>query len=443
MNKFKINNNISFENLPKTAGVYCFAFNSFSKEGFKNEVIYIGKAINIKDRVKSHFLQPSYRDNLFIKKVKKIGFIETKSEIEALILEANLIRKYKPKFNVVWRDDKNYFYVAIDKNNQDIPYIYITHQPKLSTIHYEIKTNYIGPFVDGAALKKTLKYLRKAFPFYTSNKHPKNKCSWCHLELCPGPELFENSLSPKATAGLQEYKKNIKKLALILKGEKKSVLNSLKKEMHVASKKNKFEEAAKIRDKIQALENIIAHKNVISSQKTGDNEWKTTEERLKELLNLKGRISRIECYDISNIQGKQATGSMVVFRDGQPEKNQYKKFKIIFSSEPNDIAMLKEVLTRRFNHKEWPNPEVILIDGGIAQINAAITVKNQHKRSQNIKVISIAKRYKQLYIEGRKDPLLLKKLPQSIYNLVIYLDDEAHRFAISYHKLLRKKKLIG
>ncbi len=422
MDTFTIKNNTSVENLPKTAGVYCFLD--------KKEIIYIGKAINIKDRVKSHFLQPSYRDNLFMAKVEKIGFIETGSEIEALILEANLIKKYQPKFNIVWRDDKSYFYVAIGKNNQNIPYVYITHQPKLLTTNYQLKTNYIGPFIEGNAIKKSLKFLRKAFPFYTSQKHPKQKCTWCHLGLCPGP-------SPD----LKEYKNNIKKLILVLKGEKKSALNSLRREMKEKAKDKKFEEASKIRDKMYALENIMAHKNVISNQEEKTIDWDNTKEILNGLLNLKNEVSRIECYDISNIQGKQATGSMVVFKNGQPDKSQYKKFKIKIDKEPNDIAMLKEVLTRRISHPEWSYPEVMLIDGGIAQINIAIKVKNSDKDTKNIKVISIAKRYKQLYIEGRKDPLLLKKLPQSIYNLVIHLDDEAHRFAITYHKKLRSKAM--
>ena len=461
MDEFKIQNNILTENLPKTAGVYSFldnnpstdSKNSLQVNSGQGEIIYIGKAINIKDRVKSHFLQPSYRDNLFMSKVTKIGFIETGSEIEALILEANLIKKHQPKFNVVWKDDKNYFYVALryfipqGKLKKDkMPYIFITHQKQ------DKNTEYIGPFIEGNAIKKSLKFLRKAFPFYTSANHPKQKCTWCHLGLCPGPELFENPPSPtrttpratarrESTAGLREYKKNIKKLTLILKGEKKNVLSSLKKEMNETSKKNNFEEAAKIRDKMHALENIMAHKNVISSQATENTGWEKTNTILKRLLNLKNDVSRIECYDISNIQGKQAVGSMVVFTNGQPDKSQYKKFKIRMENEPNDIAMLKEVFTRRLSHKEWTLPEVMLIDGGIAQINIAIKMKNSDKDTKYIKAISIAKRNKELYIEGIKKPLLLKNLHQSIYNLIIHLDDEAHRFAITYHKKLRKQEL--
>ena len=426
---------LNFDELPKTSGVYFFfAPRSLGEVGL-HKPIYIGKAINIKNRVKNHFQQPSYRDNLFIDKVNKIGFIETNSEIEALILEANLIKKHQPKFNVVWRDDKNYFFVAITKDER--PIIYITHQKTADA-------DYIGPFVEGTALKKTLRFLRKAFPYYTNKKHSKNKCTYCHLELCPGPELFENPPSPKATEGLREYRRNIKKLTLILQGKRSAVLNSLKKEMKQLSKDNKFEEAGKIRDKIFALQKIMEHTNVISQEIIGKNftNVKNTTIMLQSLLDIKKPISHIECYDISNIQGKQAVGSMVVFVDGAPDKSQYKKFKIRLPAKPNDIAMLKEVFERRLAHSEWEYPEIMLIDGGKAQLNVAINAKNLNLKTRPIKVISIAKGKQELWVEARKEPIPLKILPQEIYNLVKNLDDEAHRFAITYHKKLRKQTLL-
>jgi len=458
VDKIKFIKDTKFENLPKTSGVYFF----YSGK----ELIYIGKAINIKNRVKNHFQQPSYRDNLFIDKVNKIGFIETNSEIEALILEANLIKKHQPRFNVVWRDDKNYFYVAIAQNEQKIPYVYITHQLKAKS--YKLKANYIGPFVEGVALKKTLRFLRKAFPYYTNKTHSKNKCTYCHLDLCPGPELFENPPSPKATEGLREYRRNIKKLILILQGKRGAVLNSLKKEMKILAKDNKFEEAGKIRDKIFALQQIMAHTNVITlnnSRATSDvaqNSWGNTQKILQGITNQPKKIHRIECYDISNIQGNQSTGSMVVFVDGKPDKSQYKKFKIhpvkyreavisqngkLFNrvkigNKPNDIAMLQETIARRLAHPEWDYPEIMLIDGGIAQLNVAIRVKDLNLKTRPIKVISIAKGRQELFVENRKDPIPLKNLPQEVYNLVKNLDDEAHRFAIAYHKKLRKKNLL-
>ncbi|MBX4200693.1 GIY-YIG nuclease family protein [Candidatus Parcubacteria bacterium] len=419
------------KDLPTSAGVYYFLE--------KGTPIYIGKAINIRERVKNHFLQPTYKDDIFIEKIDQINFTQTNSEIEALLLEASLIKKHQPKFNQVWRDDKNYFYVAISKGQK--PVIYITHQKNTP------KTIYIGPFVEGTSLKKTLKFLRKVFPYYTSDKHPEKKCTWCHLGLCPGPKLFETPPSPEASEGLREYKKSIKKLQLVLEGKRKTALYSLKKEMEGFSKQKNFEKALEVRDKIYALENVMAHGNVISGETPATrtssfNPWEKTEKIFRELLRSKEPISKIECYDISNIQGKQAVGSMVVFVNGKPDKSQYKKFRIKMENKPNDIAMLKEVLTRRLRHPEWGYPDAMLIDGGIAQLNVGINAKNADAKTQNIKIISIAKGKQELLIEGQKEHIPLKSLPQEIYNVIVHLDDEAHRFAISYHKNIRSREML-
>ncbi len=452
MEKLKIITKKDVNELPKTTGVYLFFASPKLSEGGLRKPIYIGKAINIKDRVKNHLQQPNYKDNLFIDKISKVGFIKTDSEIEALILEAGLIKKYQPKFNVIWKDDKNYFYVAVTKSLA--PIIYINQKKKE-------KAEYIGPFVDGNSLKKILKFLRRSFPYYTSKKHPKNNCPWCHLELCPGPPprpegAGEARSQSERQSFEKEYKKNIKKLVLILKGKKNTVLNSLKKEMRQSSLKKEFEEAAKIRDIIYNLQKVMNHTHVIENNWSARNAsrsdvgWNKTEKILKEIVGVKKSISRIEAYDVSNIQGKQATGVMIVFINGRPEKNLYRKFKIKTVEEPNDIVMLKETLKRRFSHPEWKRPEIILIDGGKAQLNVGVKVKKlalseaegSKKEISQIKIISIAKRNKELFIENRKKPILLKTLPREIFNLIINLDDEAHRFAIAYHKKLRKKYLL-
>lgn len=405
---------LKFEKLPTTSGVYFF-YN-------KKEIIYIGKAINIKNRVKNHFFQPTYKDNIFINTVDRIKCIETSSEISALILEASLIKKHQPKFNVIWKDDKNYFFVAIDKNKQNIPYIYITHQKNSK------KAKYIGPFVEGTALKNVLRFLRKVFPFYSFTKHSKLKCTYCHLDLCPGPNL-----------NIIEYRKNIKKLVLVLEGKSKTVLKNLKKEMALYSMNHDFEKAGQIKNKIYNLEKIMSHNTKSLIQ--GSDPFQIKEEAFEKIIGYNKPIHRIECYDISNIQGKFATGSMVVFINGAPEKSQYKKFRIKMKNEPNDIAMLKEVLSRRLLHSEWPKPDVILIDGGKAQLNVAInTVASQNK---NIKIISIAKGRQELFIDNQKEPIALKNLPQKAYNLIKNLDDQAHNFAITYHRKLHKKSLFN
>jgi len=426
---FRFLKNGEIAQLPEAPGVYAF------KKGAK--LLYIGKAANIRERVKSHFQQPSYKDYLFLEKVKKIGYIKTKSEIEALILEANLIKKYQPKYNVVWRDDKNYFFVGITK--EDFPRIFITHQPTKDA-------RYVGPFVDGKALKETLKILRKVFPYRTCKNLPKDLCLWYHLGRCPAPCLLKAKLAKEI--GLEEKiekecQKNTKNIFEILKGRKIQVLKDLKKEMKEAVKSENFERAAKIRDQIEALEKVLAHARILEPQ-LPQADWQRIQEILKGILKInKGGgwvASRIEAYDVSNIQGNLATGSMVTFINGIPDKNFYRKFKIKITGKPNDIAMLKEILNRRFKHPEWPFPDLILIDGGRAQLNVGLRCLTPGIK--RLEIIALAKRKNELFIRGQEKPILLKSLPREIFNLILQLRDEAHRFAISYHKKLRELALF-
>lgn len=399
MEIFKFTGRANILKLPRTAGIYALCS--------KRKILYIGKAANLKERVKNHFLQSTYRDNLFIGQVSKIGYIETGSEIEALLLESKLIKQNQPKYNVLWKDDKNYFYIELTKD--PLPRILITHQTS------EKRSRYIGPFVDGGALRQVLKLLRRAFPYYTAKKHSDKLCLWCHLKLCPGPNPDK-----------KDYEKNIKNLTAFLKGERQSVFKNLKGEMAQASKEQNYERAANLRDQISSLENIILHAKIF--RHISDKE-------------IYQKTSRIEAYDVSNIQGKEATGSMVVFLNARPEKNQYRKFKIRLPSKPNDTAMIREVLTRRFRHPEWPLPESILIDGGMGQFNTALKCKNLNGKTKNIKIMSLAKKQNNLYVEGKK-PMPLESLPREFSNLILHLRDEAHRFAISYHKKLREKKFM-
>ncbi|MBZ9573053.1 UvrB/UvrC motif-containing protein, partial [Patescibacteria group bacterium] len=231
---------------------------------------------------------------------------------------------------------------------------------------------------------------------------------------------------------------NIKNLIKILQGKRTQALKDLKRKMKKFSKTQEFERAAKLRDQIGALENVFEHAQVFQGlvERKIQN-WRDIEKKLKKILGIKRKIKRIEGYDISNIQGKEATGAMVVFENGTPDKNEYRKFKIKISDKPNDIAMLKEVISRRLNHPEWKFPQIMLIDGGVAQLNAT---KQTIKQSSNstIKVMALAKRKNELYVEGKERPILLKNLPQEVSNLILHIRDEAHRFAIKYHRKLRE-----
>lgn len=417
------------EKLPAGTGVYCFSNGK--------EILYLGKAANIKERVKNHFQQPNYRDSLFINKVRKVGYLITDSEIEALLLEAKLIKKYQPKYNVAWKDDKNYFYVGITKENY--PRIFITHQiqnSKGKSQNYNPKSKiiYVGPFVDGTALKQTLKVLRKVFPYRSCNKIPKHPCLWHQLARCPAPCLLKTNLGQQIVQDRIsdvkiECQRNMKNLIKILQGEKGQTLKDLKKEMKAASDSQNYEKAARIRDKITSLEKVISHARVFEPP------LEIVEDSPKQIH------KRAEAYDVSNIQGKEATGSMVTFRNGKPDKNFYRRFKIKIAGKPNDVAMIKEILARRLKHKEWPYPDLILIDGGKAQLNAAKSILFR-RRLNKIKVAALAKKKNELFLENEKKPVLLKTMPREIFNLILQLRDEAHRFAVSYHRKLRKRRLI-
>lgn len=439
--------------IPKNAGVYVFLN--------KKNILYIGKAANLQDRVKNHFTQPSYRDNLFIAQVTKIGYFETQSEIDALLLESHLIKKHQPKYNVMWKDDKRYFYVGITPSTtlragkEKLPRVFLTHQlerkppsatpgrASLRRAHLKgshMATNVarppkttqvvLGPFVEGKAIKQVLRLLRKVFPYYTAKRHTILPCPYCHIGLCPGPK-----------PNVKKYKQNIKNLIAILKGRRVSVLKNLKKSMEQASKKQDFERAAVLRNQILSLKNIMRHS--ISSftaiepislalpwQSYGD-----TQRALQKLLHTKADIARIEAYDISNIQGKQSTGSMVTFLNGKPAKEWYRKFKIYRTGKSNDFAMMQELISRRLKHTEWPYPDLMLIDGGKGQLSSALKSIGNAK---DIRVVALAKRNNELFSPRKTSPVLLLNLPQEVSNLLLYMRDEAHRFAISYHRKLRR-----
>ncbi len=405
MEKFKFLAKNRISQLPETSGVYAFYQ--------EKQLLYIGKAINIKERIAQH----QEFDNL----ADRIGYLKTDSAIEALILEARLIKKYQPKYNTVWKDDKNYFYVAVTK--EAFPQIFITHQPQ----NVGGKIFNIGPFVDGGALKETLKILRRVFPYRTCNRLPHHACLWYQLQRCPAPCLVDLKIPGFKEKIKKECQRNAKNLMATLAKGKNPVLRELKKEMTGFAKQQKYEEAGKIKSQIASLEKVFAHTPVLTQA---------------EMLKVKPSTShRTEAYDIADIQGKEATGAMVVFIDGKPDKSQYRQFKIKGEEKPNDIAMLKEVLERRFNHPEWPYPDLILIDGGKAQFNIAQKIC-WRPGLKHIKVMSLAKRNNELYIEGKKTPVLLKTLPRETFDLILQLRDEAHRFARRYHHHLRKKFLL-
>lgn len=390
------------KNLADTTGVYFFKNQS-------EQVIYIGKAKNLKKRIKNHFQKPNQHGFDFISQVADIDLIQTSNEKEALLLEREFIKKIQPRWNTEWKDDKNYFYIALSAD--DFPRVRLTHQPnpvevklprkksrgsrgsQTSTTSVVTATNAIhfGPFVSGREVKELLKEIRKALPYRTCKTMPKKPCFYCDLALCPAP------CANKTKKIKENYNQTITLLRIIL-----SIYQG--KSICLGETSPKFGE--------------------VSPRQTS------------------GQI-RIEGYDISNLGGTLATGSMVVFDNNngasgkiQSNKNEYRKFKIKAVQGQNDVAAMTEILKRRIKHQEWPAPDLILIDGGKGQLKAAKKI--------DIPTIALAKigsKDGKLFTKFSKNYAKLSKLPKDLSNLFLQIRDESHRFAIGYNKQRRAKNL--
>lgn len=440
---------------PHSPGVYLF------KKG--EAMLYIGKAADLKKRLSSYF-----RKNIggkmrqMLAGATKLEWLETSSEVEAFLKEAELIKKYQPKYNYLLRDDKNYFYVGVTK--ETFPKLFITHQPRAqsariknqkSRINPKLNSNYLGPFTSGAALKSVLRLLRRVFPYCTCKTSHQRPCLNAQIGRCLGFCCDKSKSQIQNPKFQNEYKDSLKNIIAVLSGKRKRILAELKRAMNTAAKNEDFEKAAKIRDQIWGLENIFSHQKFLEgglpARIPPSPNWQKTEKYIRRLLGIKHGISRVEGYDISNLSGTEATGSLVVFINGQPAKSEYRKFRIKTVGGANDTAMLREVVRRRLAHPEWPYPELMLIDGGRAQLGAAQAAKLQNTNSksqtnykfqnlkiQNISIAALAKHHEELYTEWRKAPLRLSTLPQNVALFFQRVRDESHRFAKMYHHKLRE-----
>ena len=367
--------------------------------------LYIGKASSLKRRILSYFQRPQEtRLEQMLGLVSNIEIQKTDSVIEALFLENDLIKKYKPKYNIKLKDDKTFLGIFITR--EDWPRV----MPARITQKLP-KGEFYGPFPSAGQVREALQIIRKIFPFRVSCAPLSGKaCFEYHLGMCPGV------CAGKLTK--EEYQRTIKQIKLFLRGKKKSVIKELEKDMKKAAKNMDFEKAAKLRDRVFSLKHI---QDVALIQ----------EEDLKHPEDIPGRI---EAYDVSNISGAFAVGSMVVFTEGLIDKSQYRKFKIKSFEGSDDIRALKEILDRRLKHQEWPYPDLILIDGGKGQVNGAKEILKA--RRLNIPLVGIAKgpdRDKNEII-GANSLSIDKKL-------LLRIRDEAHRFAIEYYRLRHRKNL--
>lgn len=423
--------------LPNTPGVYFHK----SKTG---EIIYIGKAAILKNRVRQYFQNTHDKDiktQALVSEIFDTDWIQTESEIDALFLEAEMIKRYKPRFNILLRDDKSLIFIRIDMKSK-WPYVSFTRNP------VDDGADYFGPYYNGFTVKKALRFLRRIFPYYTKTINANYK-----------PDLDAHiGLSPTNMTS-QEYKNNLHKLISYIKGDRKKIITELENEMKSAAKSQNFEEAARLRNKLINLHEL-QQRIMFGDKEFLDISKDYALSDITDLLNLSAIPVRIEGYDISHMSGTNVVASMVVFTNGTSNRSEYRKFKTRIDQN-DDFYNMNETILRRLsekNLKSWGRPDLVLIDGGKGQLDAAIKARDISNRTK-IPFIGLAKKDEQIVVKNdisinfekltelggtfeKTDDFVLLNLPKNthIIKLLQRIRDESHRFAVSYHTVLKRTK---
>jgi excinuclease ABC subunit C len=430
--------------LPKDPGVY------FHKDA-RGEIIYVGKAARLNNRVRQYFQKSRMRDpktDALVSEIHDTDWMVVESEIEALFLEAEMVRRYMPRYNIMLRDDKSMSYIRIDYDS-DYPTVTTTRRP------LDDGARYFGPYPSTVSVRTALKLLRRIFPFATKRTpNQKRATLYYHLGLDPGLEEGKTSLDA--------YRANLRRLMAVIEGKRKNIEKDIEKDMQHAARDKDFEQAAKMRNQLFALQNLS--KQVIFSDKEFldiSKDHALTE--LVDLLTLPKFPARIEGYDISHMQGTDVVASMVVFTNGVSDKSEYRKFKTK-KDHNNDFYNMNETLKRRLsekNRKAWGLPSLILIDGGKGQLDAAVRARDEAGCSQ-VPFIGLAKREEQIVIQHGKSNVTLNEqvmhrlggfktdsedftlvnMPHNtnLVKLLQRIRDESHRFAVTYHSVLKRAR---
>lgn len=407
----------TIQSLPLTSGVYLMK----DKDGV---IVYVGKAISLRKRVQSYFRKDtgSYKTALLVSVIDSIEHINTASEAEALILEASLVKKHQPKYNIELKDSKMYPHIRVTKENFPLVSVVRMNSAKAK----KVSSDFYGPYTSPALIREALIIIRKIFHFRSCETLPGKPCLDYHIGLCDAPCIGQ--VSP------EDYRKNIRRVQYILEGRKDELLKSLHEDMEALARERNYEQAAKARDQIRAIGALYSS--------TMDVNYFKEAEQLERALNLKRAPSRIECFDISNIMGNQAVGSMVSFLNGRPDKANYRRFKIKMVEGIDDFKMMAEVVRRRYTrlkNEQAIFPDLVIVDGGKGQLSAS--AEELKKLEVMIPLISLAKREEEVFIPGRRNSIILSKDSLGL-RLLQRIRDEAHRFAVSYHRLLRSKKVF-
>ncbi|MCL2869459.1 UvrB/UvrC motif-containing protein [Candidatus Saccharibacteria bacterium] len=411
--------------LPNTPGVY------FHKDS-SGEIIYIGKAANLKNRVRQYFQSSKRFDNKTLSLVEEIvdtDWREVETELDALFLESEMIKRYLPKFNVLLRDDKSHTYIRIDFKN-DWPTVTFTRNP------LDDGADYYGPYYAGSGVKQAMQILRRIFPYFTKLPKTGQRPSLdAHIGLEPD----------RAKVTSAEYKRHLHYLVRLMRGERLQLIKDLEKAMGVAAARQDYEQAKLLRDQILTLKEL--RKRIIFGDKESiDISKDQALADLQQLLNLPKLPARIEGYDVSHQSGTNVAASMVVFKNGASSRADYRKFKL-YTTKNDDYAGMREVITRRLKHLDtWGKPDLIIIDGGQGQLNAVADLLQAEK-------IPYIGRNKSGDHTRNADTQLIfpcgdghytTSVAQSVHivKLIARIDEESHRFAVSYHTALKRKNQV-
>jgi excinuclease ABC subunit C len=397
-----------------------------------DQLLYVGKAKHLRDRVRSYFTSPvrlTGKTRALVEKIRTIRIIQVTSEIESLLLEANLIKQYAPRYNIDLKDGKAYPLIRVAA---ELPVPAVLTARRME----HPGSIYFGPFPSAGSVRIVLRILRRIFPYQSTANHPHRICLYHHLGLCPCVSI---------NGDISAYKKTISRIIRFLSGDTKTLINELIRERDKLSHKEAFEEASRIQKQIDAILHVTQRPVMPSEYVT--NPHLKSDVRMKEMESLMQVLAqhnvmiplpvRIECYDISHIQGTHTVGSMTVLIDGEPAPSEYKRFKIRTVTGSNDFAALQEVISRRLKHPEWGIPSLIVIDGGKGQLSAC----TQLLEDADIPFIGLAKR-EETIITSHHDEILLPKRSPAL-QMVMRIRDEAHRFALSYHRLLRSRQYLA
>jgi excinuclease ABC subunit C len=421
---------------PAAPGVYLFQ----DKAGI---VIYVGKAGNLRARVSSYFLQAAALDQRtsgLVKEAFDVDFVEAESEVDALLMEARLIKDIQPKYNKNLRDDKTYPYLQIT-THEDYPRIDVTREPRTSGVKL------YGPFASAGSLRGAVQVLQKVFKFRTCSLDIEADDSrWRWFRPCLLASINQCTAPCNLRIAREDYRKDIARLKTFLDGNRRQLLKEMQDEMAAASKELKFEKAARLRDEIEMLESL-RDRGELDKHKQPEVFFvdpKKGLSGLQKILKLPERPRNIEGVDIAHLGGNETVASLVQFLDGLPFKPGYRRYRIRDVEGVDDYASIREVVARRFQKLRDEGevfPEILLIDGGIGQLRKGLEAFQMLGLAPPI-VLSLAKKEELVYVMDRDKPLRLSRHSYSL-RLLQYVRDEAHRFAQHYHHLLRKKRQIG